>query len=80
MIYLSILSDFRKNHFRKSPVFSEDAKAISVNFSDLGQTIKNLDSVGVDLDYVGPDISIREVKIEKKIKTLEGQIFNGGVL
>ena len=67
-IYLSILLDFRKTHFRKSLIFSEGAKAISVNFSNLGQMVKQMDSVGVDLGYVGPDLSVREVKIQKNSK------------
>ena len=67
-IYLFILSDFRKTHFRKSLIFSEGAKAISVNFSDLGQMVKQMDSVGVDLGYVGLDLSSRQVKIQKNSK------------
>ena len=105
------MSDFIKGQIRKSPVFSEGARAVSVknsdlgqttknldsvypsvklefrknqnpsrsNFqwgvmqffgkkSDLGQTTKNLDSVRVDLDRVGPDLSVCEVKIQKKSK------------
>ena len=67
-IYLSILSDFRKTYFQKSLIFSEGARAVSVNFSDLGQMVKQLDSVGVDLGYVGPDLFIHEVKIQKNSK------------
>ena len=70
LTYQPILSDLKKNHFQKSPVFSEGAKADSVNFSDLGQMVKQLHSVGVDLGYVGPNLSICEVKIQKKLKTL----------
>ena len=50
---LSILSYFRKTHFRKSLIFSEGAREVSVNFSDLGQMVKQLDSVGVDLGLCG---------------------------
>ena len=67
-IYLSILSDFRKTHFRKSLIFSEGARAVSVNFSDLGQMVKQLDNVGVDLGCVGPDLSVCEVRNQKKSK------------
>ena len=42
--------------------------AVSVNFSDLGQMVKQLDSVGVDLGYVGPDLSVYEFKIDKNSK------------
>ena len=68
LIYQPILSDLRKNLFWKSSVFSEGARAVSVNFSDLGQTVKNLDSVGIDLDCVGPDLSACEVKNQKNSK------------
>ena len=67
-IYLSILSDFRKTHFQKSLIFSEGARAVSVNFLDLGQMVKQLDNIGVDLGCVGPDLSVREVKIQKNSK------------
>ena len=42
----------------------------------------NLDSVEGDLDCVGPDLSVCEVRIQKKkkVKTLAGQIFSGGVM
>ena len=65
---MSILLYFRKTHFRKSLIFSEGARAVSVNFSDLGQMVKQMDSVGVDLGYVGPDLSVREDKIKKNSK------------
>ena len=68
LIYQPILSDFRKNHFWKSPVFSEGASAVSVNFSDLGRMVKQLDNIGVDLGYVGPDLSVYEVRIQKNSK------------
>ena len=58
----------KKSHFRKSPIFSEGARAVLVKNSDLGQTAKNLDSVEADLDCVGPDLSICEVIIQKKSK------------
>ena len=74
------MSDFRKSQIRKNPVFSEGASSVSVRNLDLGQTVKNLDSVGVDLDCVGPDLSICEVRIQKKVKTLAGQIFSEGVM
>ena len=46
----------------KRPIFSEGARAVSVYFSDPGQTVEPLDSVGVDLDRPRPDLSICEVK------------------
>ena len=42
--------------------------AVLVKNLDLGQTTKKLDSVGVDLDYVGHGLSVYEVKIQKKSK------------
>ena len=48
---------------RKSLIFSEGARVVSVNFLDLGQMVKKMDRVGVDLGYVGPNLSICEVKI-----------------
>ena len=68
LIYQPISSDLRKNLFRKSPVFSEGVRAVSVNFLDLGQMVKQLENIGVDLVYVGPDLSIHEFKIQKKSK------------
>ena len=68
LIYQPILSDFRKNHFWKSPVFSEGARANSVIFADLGQMVKQLHSIGVDLDCVGPDLSVYEVRNQKNSK------------
>ena len=44
------------------PIFSEGARAVSVYFSDPGQTVEPLDSVGVDLDYPRPDLSVCEVR------------------
>ena len=52
----------------KVQFFSEGARAVSVKFSDLGQMVKQLHSVGVDLGYVGPDLSICEVRIQKNSK------------
>ena len=69
-----------KNYFRKRPISSEGARAISVYFSDPSQTVEPLDSVGVDLDYPRPDLSICEVKNQKKLKTLAGQFFQWGVM
>ena len=63
LIYQPSLSDFRKSILRKSPVFSEGGRAVSVKNLDLGQTAKNLDSVEGDLDYVGLDLSVCEVRI-----------------
>ena len=80
LIYQPSLSDFRKSNFWKSPVFSEGARVVSVKNSNLGQTVKNLGSVGVDLDYVGPDLLVYEVRNQKKNKTLAGQIFSGGAM
>ena len=40
----------------------------------------NLDNVGDDLDCVRLDLSIYEVKNQKKVKTLVGQIFSGGAI
>ena len=68
LIYHPIFSDFRKSHFRESPVFSEGARAVSVNFSDVGQMVKQLHNVGVDLGCVGPDLSFCEVRIQKNSK------------
>ena len=50
------------------PIFSEGARAVSVYFSDLGQTVEPLDSVGVDLDCPRPDLSVCEVKNKKNSK------------
>ena len=61
LIYQPSLSDFRK-----SPVFSEGARVVSVKNSNLGQTAMNLDSVEGDLDCVGPDLSVSEVRNQKK--------------
>ena len=69
LIHQFILSDFRKFHFRKSLVFSEGARVVSVNFSDLGQMVKQLHSVVVDLGCVGPDLSVCEVIIQKNSKS-----------
>ena len=68
LIYQPSLSDFRKSQFWKSPVFSEGARVISVKNSDLGQIAMNLDIVEGDLDCVGPDLSVCEVRIQKKSK------------
>ena len=68
LIYQPSLSDFRKSKLRKSPVFSEDDRVVSVKNSDLGQTAMNLDSFEGDLDCVGPDLSICEVENQKKSK------------
>ena len=68
LIYQPILSDFRKTVFLKSVIFSEGARVVSVNFSDLGQMVKQLDSLRVDLGCVGPDLSICEVRIQKNSK------------
>ena len=65
--YLVIFQE-KKSHFLKSPIFSEGARAILVKNSNLGQTAKNLGSVGVDLDCVGPDLTVCEVRIQKKSK------------
>ena len=40
----------------------------------------NLDSVDGDLDCVGPDLSVYEVRNQKKVKTLAGQIFSGSTM
>ena len=69
------MSDFRKTYFRKKPIFSEGARAVSVYFSDLGQTVEPLDSVRVDLDCPRLDLSVWEVRNQKKLKTLAGQFF-----
>ena len=74
-----MLSDFRKSQIRKSPIFSEGARVVLVKNSSLGQTTKHFENAGVDLDCVGPDLSIYEVKIQKEVKTLAGQIFSGGL-
>ena len=65
LIYQPILSDFRKSQIQKSPVFNEGARAVSVKNSDLGQNTKNMDSFEGDLDYVGPNLSVCEVKNKK---------------
>ena len=57
-----------KTYFRKRPIFSEGARAVSVYFSDLDQTVEPLDSVGVDLDCPRPDLSVCEVKNQKNSK------------
>ena len=67
-IYQPIMSDFRKTYFRKRPIFSEGARAVSVYFSDLGQTVEPLDIVRVDLDFPRPDLSICEVINQKNSK------------
>ena len=53
----------KKTYFQKRKIFIEGARAVSVYFSDPSQTIELLDSVGVDLDYPRPDLSICEVII-----------------
>ena len=58
-----MLSDFRKTQFQKSLIFSEGARAVLVNFSDLSQIDKNLDSIGVYLDRVELDLSVYEDRI-----------------
>ena len=68
MSFPCLSSPNRKSHVRKSPAFSEGVRAVSVNFSNLGQMVKQLDSVGVDLGCVEPDLSVREVKIQKNSK------------
>ena len=68
LIYQPRLSDFRKSQLRKSPVFSEDARVVSVKNSDLGQTAMNLDSVEGGLDCLGHDLSVYEVRNQKKSK------------
>ena len=68
LIYSPSLSDLKKSKLRKSSVFSEGARAVSVKNSDLGQTAMNLDRVEGDLDYVGPYLSVCEVKNKKKSK------------
>ena len=50
-----------KTYFQKRPIFSEGARAVLVYFSDLGQTVEPLDSVGVDLDCPRPDLSVKQV-------------------
>ena len=62
LIYQPILLEFRKSKLRKSPVFSEGGRDVSVKNLDLGQNAINMESVEGDLDYVGPDLSIYEVK------------------
>ena len=68
LIYQPSLSDFRKNEFRESPVFNEGAMVVSVKNPDLGQTAMNMDSVEGDLDCVGPNLSVYEVRNQKKSK------------
>ena len=68
LIYQPSLSDFRKSQFRKNPIFSEGARAVSIKNSNLGENAKNLDSVEGDLDCVGPDLSACEVRNQKKSK------------
>ena len=65
--------------FQKN-LLSEGARAVSVYFSNPGQTVEILDSVGVDLDYTRPDLSVCEVRNQKKLKTLAGQFFQWGVI
>ena len=59
---------FQKNLLPERPIFSEGARAISVYFSDPGQNVEPLDSVGVDLDCLRPDLSICEVRNQKNSK------------
>ena len=68
LIYQPSLSDFRKSQIWKSPVFSEGVRAISVKNSDLGQTTMNLDSVEGDLECVGPNLLVYEVRNLKNSK------------
>ena len=58
-----MMSYFRKTYFQKRKIFSEGARAVSVYFSDPGQIVELLDSVGVDLDFPRHDLSICEVII-----------------
>ena len=62
LIYHPIMSDFRKTYFWKRPILSEGAREVSVYFPDLGQIVEPLDSVGVDLYFPRPDLSICEVR------------------
>ena len=55
-IYQPIMSDFRKTYFRKRPIFSECAGAVSAEKSDLGQSMRNLTSIPVDLVRGRPDL------------------------
>ena len=57
-----------KPTFGKGQFFSEGTRAVSVYFSDPDQTVEPLDSVGVDLDYPIPDLSICEVRNQKNSK------------
>ena len=68
LIYQPSMSDFKKSKLRESPIFSEGVRVVSVYNSDLGQIAMNLDSVEGDLDCVGPDLSVYEVKNQKKSK------------
>ena len=74
------MSYFRKTYFRKRPIFSEGTRAVSVYFSDPSQTVEPLDSVVVDLDCSRPDLSVCEVKNQKKLKTLPRQFFQWGIM
>ena len=67
-IYQPIMSNFRKTYFRKRPIFSEGARAVSVYFLDPGQTVEPIDNDGVVLDCPRPDLSIYEVRNKKNSK------------
>ena len=77
-IYPPGLSDCKKSKLQKSPIFSEGARVVSVKNSDLGQTAMNLDSVEGDLDCVGPDLLVYEVKNQKKSKPKHVKFSVGG--